>query len=46
MGRLIDDLAEEENKDAPLWFSGVIDRHSGQVINAIMGRRTTYHQAA
>ena len=46
MGRLIDDLAEDEDKDAPLWFSGVIDRHSGQVIKAIIGRTTTYNEAA
>jgi hypothetical protein len=47
MGRLIDDLAEGEDKDTPLWFSGEIDRHTGKVINAAIGRRTTtYHQAA
>jgi hypothetical protein len=38
MGRLIDDLAEVEDKDTPLWFSGEIDRHSGNVINARIGR--------
>jgi hypothetical protein len=46
MGRLIDDLAHEEDKDAPLWFSGVINTHTGKVINATIGRRTAYHQAA
>jgi hypothetical protein len=34
MGRLIDDLAEWEDRDTPLWFSGEIDRHTGKVINA------------
>jgi predicted aconitase with swiveling domain len=33
MGRLIDDLAEVEDNDTPLWFSGEIDRHTGKVIN-------------
>jgi hypothetical protein len=47
MGRLIDDLAEWEDRDTPLWFSGEIDRHTGKVINAAIGRTTTtYHQAA
>jgi hypothetical protein len=46
MGRLIEDLAEEEEKETPLWFSGEIDRHSGKVINVRIGRRTIYHQAA
>jgi hypothetical protein len=43
MGRLIEDLAEEEEKETPLWFSGEIDRHSGKVIEARIGRRTIYH---
>jgi hypothetical protein len=42
MGQLIADLAEEENNDTPLWFSGIIDVHTGKVINITIGRRTKF----
>ena len=45
MGQLIDDLAEEDNKDTPLWFSGVIDIHSRKVVNVNIGRRTKFERS-
>lgn len=45
MEQLIDDLAEEDNKDTPLWFSGVIDIHSGKVVNVNIGRRTKFERS-
>jgi hypothetical protein len=46
-GQLIDDLGEEEDsKENPVWFSGIIDRYSGRVISTAIGRRTTTEQAA
>jgi hypothetical protein len=42
-GFLIDSLADEddskENKQNLIWFTGTIDRYSGKVISAAIGRR-------